>query len=199
MPKKDLFPRELKGKVSPSLAGYAGKSKLVSVLGIGLSIFALYGPMVGPPDHNIVLYLFGSLACPNFAALLLTVFPFRPYRGSPFVRPGTKDVDTSDPQVIRLVEIYQPSKAWRFLWYTAAKISGILLASMGVLTVSLTLAAQPLNWSFSSPWFWHGMLGCCLFSWLTLGVQYIAWGFKQWTGDSIDNLVDSCPLSPNEK
>ena len=170
------LPSGIKNKVSPYIVGCVERRELIIGFGMAMSIVCIFGPIVGHPDHNGVRYLMAPFIMPYVPAIYLTLRPFRPFRGIPFVT-GTWDVDTSDTEVMRLVELYRSEAAKRFVWRSAVKLSVILLCSMVVLGV---LVRNSLEWSFWSSWTWQGMVGCCLFSGIVLAHEYIAWGFRAW-------------------
>jgi len=174
---KRYLPRKLEGKVSPGLVWYARQKTFMLSVSIPASVLLLFGPVVGRPDHNGIRYLIGSLLCPWIAALYYLVFPFKPYRGSPFLPSGTHSVDSSGPEVIRLVDLFKSPAAKSLLWRAAIKLSGILLASMAMLTL---VVRHSLSWSLPSPWLFPGLMGCTLFCWIAIGTQLVDWGLKTW-------------------
>jgi len=183
------IPPELRRKISPGLYTMVVQhSVFLRLFGVGLSALLLYGPVAGIPDHNGFRYLLGPWVCPSLVAAYRTFFPFRPYRGTPFLD-RTHDIDREDPVVMRLVEIYRSNEAKCYLWGQALRLSGILFAIMGILAL---LVRDSLNWSFpyslerslASPisryWFWMGWIGGCLGSFITLMTDYITWGLMTW-------------------
>lgn len=179
------LPPGLRHKISPGLyTMVAQQSTFLRSFGVGLSAFFLYGPVAGVPDHNGFRYLLGPWVCPSLVTAYRTFFPFRPYRGTPFLG-RTHDIDREDPAVMRLVEIYRSSEAKRYLWGQTLKLSGVLFLFMGTLAF---LLRESLKWSFpyspASPtsryWFWMGWIGGCLGSFITLMTAYITWGLMTW-------------------
>jgi hypothetical protein len=173
---KSVIPFELKGRISPSILTVVETNGFWRAFGIGLSILMLYGPVWGQPDHNGIRYIVGPFAFPCLGAIYYTLRPFRPYRGTIFVE-RTRDIDTTDPLVMRLVEIYKSPAARRFLWLSTTKMAFVQLVCMGFLTV---LVRHSLHWTLVSPWFWAGAVGCSLFSWIALSSEYVAWGLRKW-------------------
>ena len=57
--KKFTLPPELKVKISTGLAVMIGEhGAFLTIFGFGFAILMLFGPIVGPPDHNLFRYLF---------------------------------------------------------------------------------------------------------------------------------------------
>jgi hypothetical protein len=120
--RKSGIPRELRGKISPLIVGVIRIKRFMVPFGIALTIFSLYGPVIRHRDHNAIRYLLGPFVVSSVAGLYFTVFPFRSYLGNVYVERSGK-VDTSDPVVMDLVEIYKSAAARRFLWLAAMKLS----------------------------------------------------------------------------
>jgi len=184
-----VLPPELRRKISPALyTMIAQRSTFMRYFGLGLAAFCLYGPIAGPTDHNGFRYLVGPWVCPGVTAVFRSFFPFRPYRGIMFVD-RTRDVDTTDPASLRLVEVYRSSEARRCLWRQWLKLSAILFVIMGLLSLPIR---DSLNWSFpyslsqsgassvSRDWFWLGWSGGILGSYIALMTDYVTWGLATW-------------------
>jgi len=91
---------------------------------------------------------------------------------------------------MRLVELYKSHAARRHLWSQALKVSAILFAILGTAAIELR---KSLNWTFPSSqngflyhwrgpgyWFWVGLIGCSIFSFLALGIEHIGWVTTTW-------------------
>jgi hypothetical protein len=193
---KFILPPELRRKISPGLyTMIAQQSAFLRYFGVGLSAFCFYGPIAGASDHNGFRYLVGPWVCPSLIALFRTFRPFRPYRGTLFVD-RTRDIDTKDPVVMRLVDIFRSEAARRYLCSQSLKLSGILFVIMGLLALPVR---HSLNWSFpyslypslpsaaSRDWFWIGWTGGCLGSYIALMPNYITWGLMKWADQEIRN------------
>jgi hypothetical protein len=163
--------------VSSGVLLFVQRRTVLICCGLALSVLALYGPMIGSSDHNGIRYLVGPFVCPTVAAIYFTIFPFRPYRGSPFTRTESRDIGAEDPAVIRLVEIYKLPAARRFIWLAAFKMSCVLFVIMSICTI---LVRESLNWKLDSRWLWPGVIGGCLFSWVAMAFAYIGWGLGNW-------------------
>jgi len=69
------------------------------------------------------------------------------------------------------------------------KLSGISFVIMGIATI---LLRSSINWCFPSSqngflvtqkpgsWFWIGLAGCCVGSYVALATDYISWGLMTW-------------------
>ena len=166
-PSKATIPPELRRKISPALLMFTGRDgRAPKVVGTGLAAFGLYGPVTIHPDHNGFLYLLGPWIFPTAVAILYTFVPFRPYRGVVWER-NMHEVDTNDPAVMRLMELYKSDEARRHLWHETLKLSGILFAILGT---AAFLLRDSLNWTLPSSqnqflstrghWFWMGFILC---------------------------------------
>jgi hypothetical protein len=173
--------RRLKGRVFSGLIWYSQQGTFVLCFSIPVAILMLFGPIAGRTDHNAIRYLAGPFICPFTAACCLTVFPFKPYRGSPFDGHKAEPVDSSDPAIKRLVALFASHSAKIFIWRAAIKLSCMLFVIMATLAF---LIRQSLSWSLESSWFIYGLLGCSLFCWLAIGAQSLGWGFAAWLAES---------------
>lgn len=167
-------------KVSPGLLLSVGSAgTFMKIFGLGLAVLGLHGTLVLHPGerahHSGFMYLLGPWVFPGLIALIYTFSPFRPYRGGAFVQ-KKRDIDTNDPVVVRLAELYKSSEARRHLWRQALKLSGILFFVMGVLAIVLR---HSLSWS-PSPIDLLGVVFACMGSWIVLATDYIGWGLRSW-------------------
>lgn len=188
-PHKAVIPPELRRKVSPGLLMAVDEWRAVKGLGILLAAWLLYGPITVHPDHNGFLYLLAPWIFPTVLTLFWSSVPHRPYRGQ--IYGGMRDVDTSDPAVMRLVELYKSKEARRHLWRESLELSGILFAILG--TAAFLLRGS-LNWTLPSPqngflwhdtgqpghWFWGGVIGCFIGSFIVLAGGYTNWCLTTW-------------------
>jgi len=91
---------------------------------------------------------------------------------------------------MRLVELYKSREARRHLWNQALKLSGVLFAILGTAAIILR---DSLNWALPSvrngylypgrgpgSWFWVGLMGCSMFSFIALGVDHVGWVTTTW-------------------
>src|ERR1700722_4912102 len=143
---KSLISPELRLKVSPSLLMLADEAGAFKILGIVLAVLGLYGPVTVHPDHNGFLYLLGPWVCPSVVALIWSSVPKKPYRGV-FYNQTMHDVDSNDPAVMHLVELYKSEEVRRHLWFESLKLSGILFAILGS---AAFLLRDSLNWTLPS-------------------------------------------------
>ena len=185
VPSKLLIPFELRHKVSPGLLMFVDERRAVKGLGTLLALWSLYGPVARHPDHNGFLYLLAPWICPSIFSLFWSSIPHRPYRGQFYA--GLHDVDTSDPAVSRLVELYQSGEARRQLWRESLELSGTLFAILSTLAFFLR---DSLNWALPSSrngfllgpghWFWIGIIGCFIGCFLILAGGYARWCLTTW-------------------
>lgn len=189
--RKARIPAELRRKISSTLVTLAvDERRAFRGLGIGLSAWFLYGPATVHPDHNGYMYLAGPWMFPSLWAIFYTFVHFRPYRGSPLVK-TMDDVDTNDPCVMRLVELYKSDEATRRVWWESLKLSAILF---GILGTAALLLRHSLNWTLPSTqngflwhdtggpghWFWGGVIGASIGCYMALSTAYIGWGIVTW-------------------
>jgi hypothetical protein len=184
-----VIPRELRKKVSPGLTMFVDEWRAVKGLGILLSAFPLYGPVTRHPDHNGFSYLVLPWICPSIVAFFWSSLHHRPYRGQ--VYSGMSDVDANDASVRRLVELYDSDEARHHLWIQSLQFSATLFAILGIAALMLR---NSLNWVLPSPrngfllndrgqpghFFWGGVVGCFVGSFLVLGGGYARWCLITW-------------------
>jgi hypothetical protein len=183
---KALIPPKLRRKVSPGLLVAVDERRAIQGLGIGLAALGLYGPITVHADHNGFLYLLGPWICPSVFAIFWVSIPHRPYRGQ-FYDKTMHDVDTNDPSVMRLVELFRSDEARRQLWHESLKLSAILFTILGT---AAFLLRDSLHWNLPSgpnrflstrgQWFWVGIILCFIGSFLSLGSSYSGWCLTTW-------------------
>jgi len=85
-------------------------------------------------------------------------------------------VDTRDPEMLRLTNIFKSSSAKRFLWLSTSRLILMLLVLMGTLAI---LVRNTLEWSWKMP---NPTVGLTLMAcYLSLGARVMGWGFETWT------------------
>jgi len=172
---KEKIPAELKAKISPAMLMFHGTpGVLLKSMCIGVVAVVLYGIS----DHNGFLYLLGACIGPGAVVILYKLVPLRPYRGV-FYNKSMHDIDTSDPVVMRLVELYRSEEAYRHLCGQALKLSGVLFVIVWSATL---LLGHRVNWSLSFPSsrFWGFMLFCFVGCFGVMGAGYNEWGVMTW-------------------
>lgn len=91
---------------------------------------------------------------------------------------------------MRLVELYKSREARRHVWKQALTLSGILFAIVWTAAIMLR---NSLNWELPSSkngylypghgpgsWFWVGLIGCSLFSFVALAADHVGWVIGTW-------------------
>jgi hypothetical protein len=189
-----MLPPELARKISPwivnsaQMTGVVGKTTLIAV-----TVFCLYGPFGINPDHNGYLYLMGPWVCPAFVALCLSAVlarkSFKIYRGNPFAEHHHVE---DDPAVTRLSDLCNSDEAHQHLWWETFKLCCILFVMLGV---AAFYYRDLLEWNLPSAqngfllhpragepgaWFWGGVFGCSMFTFLILMSDYQRWCLLTW-------------------
>lgn len=183
--KRTVIPPRLRHKVSPGLLMFVDEQRAVKSLGTLLAAFGLYGPVARHTDHNGFLYLLGPWVCPSIVTLFWSLVTHRPYRGQFYS--GLRDVDTTDPSVMRLVQLYKSSESKHHMWLGSLRLSGILFAILGSAAL---LLRHSLNWEFPSPqngflwapghWFWVGVSLSLVGSFLAVAGGFTNWCLRTW-------------------
>jgi hypothetical protein len=183
--KANRYSKGLASKVYAGALSMAQNHNRVFFATLPFAVAGLYGPIINP-DHNPNGFVFfgGSLVCPCIAAVVLTIFPFRPYRGSPFSPGGPSYDDTGDPDAKRLQLIFTSSQATQFLWRSALRWVLILLALMAILAV---LVRHLLEWSWDLPL--QTVFLTILACFLSLGAQVMDWGFRAYSATTGEVLA----------
>lgn len=147
--------------------------------GMGMMIFGLYGTIVlhsgEIPSHNGFMYLLGPWIFPSLVAACYAAMPFRPYRGIVYTE-KTRDVDTNDPIVMRLVALFKSKEALGHLWIQTLQFSAIIFFVMGILAI---IMRKSLTWGPA----WNDLGGSALAltgSFLALTADYIDWCLMTW-------------------
>lgn len=189
-----LLPQELARKISPwivnsaQMTGSVGKVFLTVV-----AVFSLYGPVGINPDHNGFLLFLGPWVCPAAVAILesavLARRRVRIFRGSPFT--VHHDVQ-NDPAVQRLVSLFTSDEARQHLWKETLKVASALFVILGI---AAFYHRGSLEWTLPSPdngflghpklgepgaWFWGGLFGCSIFTFLILVGDFHRWCLMTW-------------------
>ena len=175
---KFVFPPELKTTVPPIVfALFVDMRKLYLLMGGFFCIGGIFGPVVGPPDHNGFSCILVPLFCPLISAILIVLKPFNPFNGYVSLFSGVSKLDESGPEERRLIELFDSKEARRFIWITAAKLSGLLFVATIIVMLSVR---NSLNWSFQSPGFGGSLLCGFMGSWLILFPKQVYWGLMTW-------------------
>jgi hypothetical protein len=172
---------KLRRKVPPYVVMFLDQRQLWSLLGMGLCLLSLYGPLIGhDPDHNGLRYLLGPFVYPLPSLVFYLVNHFSPYRGPAARLARMVDMDKYDADAKRLVEIFQSVDADRVLLRVTILLSVALFIIMALVAY---IFRSSLNWSPVSPWQAYGLAGGCIGSLLVIGTQYVVWGLKTWAAE----------------
>jgi hypothetical protein len=171
--------RILARKIYPGALSMAKNHRVIFFASLPFSIVGLNGPIFGKQqDHNGFVFLGGSILCPLLAALVLTIMPFQPYRSSPFAFAGNRPVDTRDPRMLQLANIFKSSSARQFLWRSTSRLILVLLVLMGALAV---VVRNALEWSWKMP---DPTVGLTLMAcYLSLAATVMDWGFNTYSSE----------------
>jgi hypothetical protein len=165
----------LRRKISPAMLMFSGISGLfLRLICIAVAVFVLYAGSL----YNGFRYLFGAFISCFSVIIVYKCFPLRPYRGA-FYNKSMRDVDTSDPVVTRLLELYRSKDAYRHLSYQAIGLFVLLFAlAWGTALIS----GQRVSWllSFSSARFWWFTVLCFGICFGALGNDLSHWGVMTW-------------------
>ena len=160
-------------RVYPGAVSMAQAHKTIFKVGLPAAVLAMLAPFGGGyQDHYGLAFLTEPILGPVAAALILTVFPFRPYRGAPFAWGGFRKLKADNPEDASLISIFHSSEIFRFLWVSALKIVLILGCVMSAITL---VFRHSLNWTF--PGSMMGVIGPLLASYLILSSRVMDYGF----------------------
>jgi MFS family permease len=177
--------RGLANKVFPGALSMAQGHATIFYIALPFAVAGLNGPIFGShKDHNGIIFLGGALLCPCIAALVLTLFPFRPYQGSPFL-PGSKYVDTRDPDMERLVSIFQSSQLNSFLWRSTFQLMILLISLMTTLAIA---ERKTLEWSWQLPP--ATAIFTALVLYIVLNAAVMNWGFRTYSDTLGDGMSE---------
>jgi hypothetical protein len=192
---KGLLPGELAKKIAPwtvniaEMAGVVGKIILTGVVA-----FLMCGGAGPFSDRNGFVCVLSPWVCPLVIVLLWSTLvsrlQIRLHRGNPFAE--NSRINTRDPSVMRLEELFNSEEARRHLWRATLKLSCILFAIVGTVAI---LARHSLRWTIPSPqnqfllhtrggepggMFWAGWFGGFLFTAQILITDYYRWCLLTW-------------------
>lgn len=168
---RQRIPAALRGKLSPLPFMFVDHRTFWLLIGLGLAAFIGFYPA----DGYGLVYVLGPPLSLLAAGVAWTISPFKPYRGEHLAK--KRPVDKNDPAAMRLVELFKSDEAHAALWRAAARLTGwLLLASLAVAVIR----HRPLNWHIPPPDHIGNVVASAFFSWLALGVEYIAWGLRTW-------------------
>lgn len=185
---RNPIPRELKDKIPPLMFTLVVEMRTFGIIfGLALALFSLYGPIIGPSNHNGFRYLLGPWVCPWLLALYYRFFPYHPYRGSTLFVGELVDLDKRDVDAKRLDELFQSAEARHMLVRTTLKMSVIIFVVMALVTATVH---DSLNWSLSSAWQDPGLLVGAIAASIAVGVEYLSWGISRWAASYNINVSE---------
>ena len=178
------IPGSVRRKVPSALLGIADARTLIVVLGLGLALLMIYGPLVGQGDHNGWRYLLAPLVYPWVPAAYYIFRPVRPYsgyRGRWNNLGGLIDKDQSDLEAARLTALFQSAEARRYMVRTALRMSVILFVPLAVATLAL---GESVSWRPYSQWLFFsatcGVIGCTV----AFFAETLHWGITTWAREA---------------
>jgi hypothetical protein len=172
-----MMPEKLRRLVPPMIYIFLEQRRFWTYFGTAFAALSVNGPIIGPPDHNALRYLFAPLICPCLCAIYFSLVPFNPYRGLGAQFGGFVNKDLQNEDAKRLVDVYRSMSARREIWRSALTTSGILLL---LLLIAAAVEWRTLRWSLNSPWLVPGLMGCVIASFIAVGTRYISWGLERW-------------------
>src|SRR5258706_7711020 len=112
------------------------------------------------------------------------LFPLNIYRTPSAKYSGMTDLDKRDPTARQLVTLMRSAEARRFLFITAARLSGLLFLSMALIySFRPQLLSWNLTWNLRNESFQWLLLTTFLFSIATLPIfagELLLWSFQNW-------------------
>lgn len=175
------IPRECGSDISPGLLMFADgpTKKFFRSFGILLGVFGLYGTLVlhqgERPHHSALMFLLGPWIFPSLVALCFTFSPFRPYRGIVYLQ-NTRDVDVSDPAILRLISLFKSPEAKRQLWRQTFNLSAIIFVVLAALAI---IMRKSLTW-LPSMTDLGGSALALVGSLVAVSSDYIGWCIATW-------------------
>ena len=166
--------KKVSRRVYPGAVSMAQAHRTIFKVCLPVAVVGMYGPVVGHyQEHNGFAFFVGPLLGPVVAALFLTVFPFRPYRGAPFAPDGYRRLKGENPEDAELVAIFRSNETKQFLWVSALKLMLILEPIMGVIAF---FYRNSLSWTLPGPI--TGSTFPILASYFTLVSRVMDYGFR---------------------
>jgi len=166
--------KKVSDRVYPGAVSMALAHRTIFKVCLAAAVVAMNGPITGAHiNHNGFAFFVGPILGPVAAALILTAFPFRPYRGAPFAPDGYRKLNTLDPRDAALISVFRSNGIKQFLWISALKLTLILELIMGVISLFFL---NSLNWSLSMPI--QAVFGLIVTSYLALGSRLMDYGFR---------------------
>lgn len=174
------IPGRLRRKVPSALLMFVDGRRFMTIFGLGLALFGIYGPVAGPPSHDGLRYLLLSLLCPALPTLYYKLRPVQPYSG---YRGRWGDLgpmigkDERDAEARQLRDLMRSAEAQGAMTRIGVRMAVILFVPMAIASavlwpsLSWTLWSQVLFMSLVL-----GMIGC----WIAVFAQLIGWGVTTW-------------------
>ncbi len=164
--------KRLSKRVYPGAVRMAQAHRTIFKVCLVIAVVGMNGPLVGRyQEHNGFSFLVGPILGPVVAALILTVFPFRPYRGAPFALDGFRKLNEEDPDDAAVMAIFRSNEIKGFLWLSALKLMLILELIMAVVAF---LYRHSLSWTLPGP----AVIGPILASYFALVSGVMDYGFR---------------------
>jgi hypothetical protein len=174
------IPGRLRRKVPSALLMFVDGRWFWTAFGLGLALLAIYGPIVGVPDHDGFRYLILPLLCPWIPSLyykLRPIHPYSGYRGRWHNLGGMIGKDQTDAEAKSLVELLQSAEGQAAITRSAVIISILLFIPMVLVCIVL---GPSLTWTFWSDWLFFGVSMSIIACWIIVFTQTINWGVRTW-------------------
>ena len=189
------IPGRLRRKVPSALLMFVDGQRFWTVFGFGVALLAIYGPLVGPSDHDGFRYLLLPVLSPWVPALYYKLRPinsYSGYRGRWHDLGGMIGKDRTDVEARRLVELLQSGEGQAAVTRLAIMSSAMLFVPMALVSIALW---SSLTWTFWSRWLFFSVSMSIIGCWIAVFTQIISWGVRTWADRiSEETRADFCPL-----
>lgn len=182
---KIVVPANLRQVMTPSTRAFVDQYPISTWMGVAFASFSVLGPVFGPHvDFNGWRFLVLPIICPF---LVLPYFRFLPpnhYRSWIARESGRYELDKRNSDAARWVSLLHTRAAHAALWRIAVKIGSVGFTIM-ILAMVVTSYAGLLNWSvrLTGDWFWQGLLGSAIGSFVAVGSEFFHWVVVSWVGN----------------
>jgi hypothetical protein len=174
---------------TPEMRAAARLISFFNWFGLGVAVCLLNGPVIGSGiDHNGWRFLVGPLVCAFLAGAYWRFFPPNPYRG-PSAR-GTKldGLDGRNPKAAEFVALFRSPAAKSVIARAVVRVALIEFAALVILFGIYSIAGR-VSWSIYSSWFWYGIFGGWVGSFLAVGCELYSWVLRTWVHSDYEGRI----------